>query len=119
MSFKNAVMFCFSRYAEFTGRASRTQFWFFTLFVILVDIVLNFFELILFRDSNIHILTILWFLATVIPHLAVGSRRLHDIGQSGWLQLLWIIPCVGFIIMIVLYAMPTKPGENKYGAITI
>ncbi len=118
MTFKNAVMFCFYKYADFTGRASRKQFWFFTLFLVLVSIVLNIIDMIIFRDS-FQFLTLLWFLATVTPHLAVGARRLHDIGQSGWLQLLWIIPCVGFIVMIVLYSMPTNVGENKYGAITI
>lgn len=119
MTFKNSILFCFYKYTDFTGRASRAQFWWFTLFVVLVSMALNLIDLALFRDSSIQILTIIWFLATVIPHLAVGCRRLHDIGQSGWLQLLWIIPCIGFIVMIVLYAMPTKVGENQYGAVTI
>ena len=65
------------------------------------------------------LLSAIWGLAVILPQLAVGSRRLHDTGKSGWLQLLILIPCVGIIILIVFWAQATIAGPNAYGSETI
>lgn len=117
MTFGQSIQYCFGNYGKFDGRAGRSEFWWFILFTWLVSVALNIIDSAIFRDSNIHILGILWTLAVIVPQLAVGCRRLHDIGQSGWLQLLLLIPCVGFIVLIVLWAQPTRPAPNQYGAV--
>jgi len=119
MTFGQSVQYCFTNYINFKGRAGLSQFWWFTLFVVIVDIGINIVDLTLFGDSGFHVLAAIWGLVTVLPHLAVGARRLHDIGMSGWLQLLWLIPCLGWIVIIVLYTLPTKTGENRYGTVTV
>lgn len=101
MTFVDSIQTCFKKYVEFNGVAKRSEFWWFFLFVWVVSIVLS------VVNQN---LSYLWSLATLLPFLAVGARRLHDTGKSGWLQLLWIIPVIGWIILIVLLALPAK-GE--------
>lgn len=99
-------------YAGFSGRARRTEFWMYFLFNAIIFIVLG----ALSRATGFFsILYYLYALATLIPSLAVGSRRLHDTGKSGWLQLLGIIPVVGTIILIVFWATAGNPGPNQYG----
>lgn len=98
-------------YVGFSGRARRTEFWMFVLFNVVISIVLNIIGLVI----KTQILSYIYSLAVLLPSLAVGSRRLHDTGKSGWLQLLLIIPFIGAIIMIVFWAMPGVQGPNAYG----
>ncbi|MDP2287327.1 MAG: DUF805 domain-containing protein [Actinomycetota bacterium] len=119
MSFGQSVQYCFNNYANFDGRASRSQFWWFTLFLILVSIPLSILDRLIFRDSNFGVLSAIWWLATVVPHLAVGSRRLHDTAKSGWLQLLILVCCIGYIPLIIFWAQPAVPGPNQYGETTV
>jgi uncharacterized membrane protein YhaH (DUF805 family) len=131
MSFGDAVRVCISKFATFDGRASRSEFWWFYLFAILVGLV-GYVPILLLTILGVasndgagsSILTLLsvifwivWLIVIValyIPLLAVGCRRLHDRGQSGWLQLLLLVPC-GSIVMIVFWVMEGTPGENAYG----
>ncbi|OYX09410.1 MAG: DUF805 domain-containing protein, partial [Rhizobiales bacterium 32-66-8] len=89
MDFTTAIRSCLSQYATFRGRARRSEFWWFSLFVIGLELVAALVEGALgvdgFLSGLVHLLTLL-------PSLAVGARRLHDIGRSGWSQLLLIIP---------------------------
>ena len=101
------------KYAVFTGRARRAEFWYFVLFNIIVSIVLSIISGI-FRDKS-NILGSIYSLAVLIPSIAVGVRRLHDIGKSGWWLLISLIPLIGWIWIIVLTAMEGNPGDNKYG----
>ena len=102
----------YKNYAGFTGRARRTEFWMFTLFQIIINVVLS----ILNRVSGAFlIVSILFGIASLIPTLAVGARRLHDTGKSGWLQLLLLIPIVGAIILIVFWAIDGTRGPNQHG----
>lgn len=94
------------RYALFEGRSSRPEFWWFTLGQFIIGVVLS----ILFGP-----LSFLFFLGALLPSIAVTARRLHDIGQSGWLQLIGLIPIFGWVVLIVLCAQPTKPAPNQYG----
>lgn len=109
-----AVERFFTKYAGFQGRASRSEFWYWTLASAIVAIVLG----ILVQISGVfRIIEALWDLAIIVPSIALQCRRLHDIGKSGWWQLIGLIPCVGWIIMIVWDATPPKPEGNRYNAV--
>lgn len=105
MSFAESIKVCFSKYADFKGCASRSEFWWWALFVLLVSMGLGFVS-----DK----LSALFALATLVPYLAVGARRLHDTDRSGWLQLVGLIPFIGWIILIYWLVQPTK-SPNRYG----
>jgi uncharacterized membrane protein YhaH (DUF805 family) len=131
MSFTESIRTCLSKFGTFDGRATRSEFWWFYLFAILVGFVGYIPILILTaigassNDGAISgiftvltvIFWILWFIVVIalyIPMLAVGCRRLHDRGQSGWLQLLLLVPC-GNIVLIVFWVLEGTPGDNAYG----
>jgi uncharacterized membrane protein YhaH (DUF805 family) len=107
MSFVDAVKLCFTKYADFEGRAKRPEFWWFVLFCAVGALVL---EVV---GSYV---SWAFSLATLIPSLAVGARRLHDVNKSGWLQLLGLIPILGWIYLIYVCAQPGDAADNKYGA---
>lgn len=107
MTFQDAVRICFSKYADFNGRAARPEFWWFALFLFVANVIIG------LIDSNL--LAGLFFLATILPALAVSVRRLHDIGKSGWWVLLHLIPVIGFLVLLYFYIQPTEPGANEYG----
>jgi uncharacterized membrane protein YhaH (DUF805 family) len=100
----NAVSVCLKKYATFEGRASRSEYWFFALFYIIVSLLSGFIEGI----TGIMGLGYLPFLVLFIPSIAVGCRRMHDVGRSGWFQL---VP----IYNLILALTPSNPGTNKYG----
>jgi uncharacterized membrane protein YhaH (DUF805 family) len=110
MNLQEAVTSVLSQYANFSGRARRSEYWFWTLAVVIVSIVAGILDAIL----GIKILQYVVLLATLVPGLAVGARRLHDTGRSGWLLLLGIIPLVGAIILIVWFVGDSHP-DNEYG----
>lgn len=111
MSFSDAIKTCFAKYADFSGRAKRSEFWWFVLFLFLVSFLL---ELLLGSTGNL--ISGIFSLATLIPSLAVGARRLHDTNRTGWWQLIGIIPIVGWIILIVFMASEGDAADNQYGA---
>ncbi|MGO9934217.1 MAG: DUF805 domain-containing protein [Steroidobacteraceae bacterium] len=104
MNFTDAVKTCFSKYADFEGSASRPEFWWWVLFTFVATAALR---------SLSYSLSGAFALATFLPGIAVTARRLHDTDRSGWLQLLWIIPIIGWIVLIIWCAEPGKP--NRYG----
>ena len=101
------------KYAEFNGRARRSEFWYFALMNFLIVIALNIIEMIIGTYGAI---SGLYSLAILIPSLAVGARRLHDTNKSGWLLLISLIPLIGAIILIIFFAQEGDSGENQYGA---
>jgi len=106
------------QYTDFNGRARRKEYWMFVLFNIIIGIVLAGVDMgmgTLDTNSGFGVLSGLYSLAVFIPGLAVGVRRLHDIGKSGWMLLVGLIPLVGAIWLIILFATDSEPGENKYG----
>ncbi len=112
MNFGEAIQSGFSNYANFSGRARRSEFWYFTLFNSCVSVVLQF----LGNYSNIFsILGLLFSLAILIPSLAMSWRRLHDTGKSGAFFFLNFIPLIGSIILIVFYCQDSQPGQNQFG----
>ena len=104
MNFAEAVKICFTKYADFKGCASRPEFWWWILFTSIAAMVLR------SVSSN---LSALFSLATFLPSIAVTARRLHDIDRTGWWQLLYFLPIVGWIVLIIFCVEPTQP--NRYG----
>ena len=110
MDFTQAIRTCFQKFADFKGRASRSEFWYFYLFVVLVNIIAVVLAL------QITFFFVAWFifaLISFVPALAVTARRLHDIGRTGWWQILAYIPYVGIIASIVLIVFWCTEGEKK------
>ena len=101
----------FKKYADFKGRANKSEFWYFILFNIVVSILLGVVDGIL---GTTGMLGMVYSLAVFIPGISIGARRLHDIGKSGWMQLIMLIPLVGFIWLIILWIKDSAP-KNEYG----
>jgi uncharacterized membrane protein YhaH (DUF805 family) len=99
-------------YAGFSGRARRTEYWMFALISGIIVLILDGIGLV-FKVSTY--IGGIYGLLVLIPSLAVGVRRLHDIGRSGWWLLIGLIPVVGWIILIVFAAKEGEPGDNAYG----
>ncbi len=106
MTFTESMQTCFRKYADFKGRASRSEYWWFAAFVVVVSIATS----LLFGDAANALVTLSLFL----PYLAVSARRLHDIGRSGWWQLIWYIPLIGLPVMIY-WCVQNSEGPNAYG----
>lgn len=105
-------------YATFTGRARRSEYWFFTLFYfifLVLAVILDNLLGITIEDTGIGPLYFISILAMIIPGLAVTVRRLHDVGKSGWFYFIVLIPIIGSIWLLVLMATDGMPGRNQYG----
>jgi uncharacterized membrane protein YhaH (DUF805 family) len=106
----------FANYANFNGRANRGEYWWWVLANLLIGAGLGIIDRAVFgAETNMTLLSSLWSLATIIPSLAVGARRLHDIDKSGWWQLIVLIPIVGWIILIVWFAQRGEDRPNRFG----
>ena len=114
MGMMDAVRSCFNNFANFNGRARRSEYWYFTLFNFLVSFVIGAVAGFIAPQAAAGLGGI-YGLITFIPSIAVGIRRLHDTGRSGWLYLLVLIPIVGGIIVIVFLCQDSQPGRNAYG----
>ena len=120
MEIKTAVRTCFQKYATFSGRARRAEFWWFTLFNFVVNAILNVIDGIFFglghgMMAGPQPLSTLYTLAVLLPSLAVGARRQHDTNRSGWWLLIWLIPIVGWIVLIWWFATEGDKGPNDHG----
>lgn len=103
MSFQESIRVCFTKYADFTGRAGRSEYWWFFLFIVLVSLAASMISTTL---------SAVFSLATVLPSVAVATRRLHDTARSGWWQLICIVPVIGIIVLIVFLAQEGKSDES-------
>lgn len=115
MNMIEAVKAVFSKYVTFSGRARRAEYWWYTLFIVIVSIVLVGVDLALFGSNYTFGIADVWSLATLLPSLAVSVRRLHDTDRSGWWLLLILIPLIGAIILIVWQATKGTDGSNRFG----
>jgi uncharacterized membrane protein YhaH (DUF805 family) len=115
MNFYAAIKSAFSQYATFSGRASRSEFWFFYLFLVIASFVAASIDALVLNNQNSY-LTLILFLATLIPLIAITTRRLHDTDRSGWWQLLPFIPLVGAIILLIWLCTASTPGSNRFGS---
>lgn len=104
MGFFKAIGSGFGNYTNFSGRARRSEFWWWTLFAFLMGIL-----------TVIPILGWLIALAMLLPNLAMQVRRLHDTGHSGWWWFIGLIPIIGFIVLLIFYVTDSKPGPNQWG----
>lgn len=95
------------KYADFTGRARRQEYWMFILVYMIINIVLSF--------LGLDIVSGIVGLGLLIPSLSIAARRLHDTGRSGWWQLIVLIPLIGLIVLIIFLAQDSH-DENDYGA---
>lgn len=109
-------------YADFNGRSRRKEYWMFALFNMLVCGVAEIAALTTFTSTKSSPLGLLIFavlgiygLAVLVPGLAVSARRLHDIGMSGWLLLVALVPVIGGLVLLVLFLIDSNPGTNQYG----
>ena len=97
------------KYAVFSGRATRKEFWMFVLFSFIVMVVLSLIDSFI-GSGDMSILSTIYGLGVLLPSLGIAIRRLHDTNRSGWWLLIGLIPLVGAIVLIVFYAMPTVAG---------
>lgn len=103
-------------YANFKGRARRKEFWYFALVNMIIGLILKFADNMLGTTTDGEgILGAIYSLIVLVPSIAVGVRRLHDVGKSGWFWLLWFIPIIGWIILLVWNCTDSEPGENQWG----
>ena len=111
-----AVKSCFINYFNFKGRATRSEFWWFVFFCVIVDIALAFMGG--FDDNpNLisHKLEVFFNILTFIPAFSVGARRLHDINRTGWLQLFYFVPVVGWIYLLYLFVQASENEIIRFG----
>lgn len=111
MDFATAIRTCFGKYADFSGRAPRSEFWYFVLLILLGNIITGLFD----RSIGMAILGWLFTIAIILPNIAVSVRRLHDLGRSGWWYLLVFVPVIGWLILLFWFIQPGTSGPNAHG----
>lgn len=106
------------KYAVFSGRAQRAEYWYFVLFnclaiigLVIIDSITGSFD----DDAGIGLLSGLYYLGVLLPSLAVTVRRLHDTGRSGWWMLIALLPFLGGLILLFFTVQDSQPGGNQYG----
>lgn len=102
----------YKQYADFQGRANRQKYWMFYLFYMIAYIVLSIIDAIIGTEG---LLGGIFALGSLVPSLAIGARRLHDIDKSGWWQLLILIPIIGAIVLLVFFVTKGTNGDNRFG----
>lgn len=105
MTFPDSIKTCFSKYAEFNGRASRSEYWWWVLFFLLGSAATSVVG---------HMASGLFSVAVLLPSIAVATRRLHDTDRSGWLQLLVFIPLIGMLVLL-FWAIQEGKEPNRFG----
>lgn len=117
LTFEQAITICLKeKFCDFSGRAARSEFWWWQVFGLIVMTAISFLGFIL-GDTLVAVMQSIISLALFLPSLGVIVRRLHDINKSGWWFLLWFIPVVGWIILIVWWCKDSDPMPNQYGIV--
>lgn len=111
-NYRQAIMTCFKKYIVFSGRARRSEFWYFQLFCFIAMLVFTYWGT---KSELMDTLGIIFFFATLLPILAVTVRRLHDLGRSGWLILVALIPFIGVFVVLFWATQEGNPDHNQYG----
>ncbi len=120
MGFGDAIQTCLSKYATFSGRAARSEYWWFYLFIFLVFVVLVLLDMTLFGfdpedPTDIPVIAGLGLLALFLPTLAAVVRRLHDTDRSGWWYLISFIPLIGGLVLLYFLVSKGTEGPNRFG----
>lgn len=124
IGFTDAVKRAFQKYARFDGRASRSEYWWFALGLLVIELVLYIPFTIGAAAESTALVVIsglllgVFVLAVIVPAISVGVRRLHDAGFTGWLYLLALIPGCGGIILLVFMVLPSKPEGAQYDRVS-
>jgi uncharacterized membrane protein YhaH (DUF805 family) len=105
MTFTESIKTCFTKFTKFEGRASRSEYWWYILFIFLASLILTIIH------PN---LASMFYLIMLLPTMTVTARRLHDTNRSGWLQILYLVPFIGFLIMLFFLVQEGKE-PNLYG----
>ena len=103
MTFQESIRVCFTKYADFNGRAGRPEYWWFALFIIVTSLVMS---------KLSPTLGGVFSLATLLPSIAAAARRLHDTNRSGWWQLIALVPLVGIIVLVVFLAQDGRSAVD-------
>ena len=114
MGFGDAVSICFRKYVDFSGRAPRSEYWYWTLFHVLSLMAAVFVDFYIISNPTGYFL-IVAFVITFLPSFAVLVRRLHDIDKAGWWVLLSVVPYVGAIALLIFCIIGGTPGPNRFG----
>lgn len=115
----NWYLAALKKYADFSGRARRKEYWFFALFNFLITLALIFVDVSiggLSPEAGLGMFSGLYSLGVLIPSIAVTVRRLHDSDKTGWWILIGLIPLIGAIVMLVFMVIDGTPGNNSYGS---
>ena len=117
MDFQTSIKTCFNKYADFSGRALRSELWFFVLFTVLGGIIALIIDVMVLGYSieSYGPINLIFTVAILIPSFSVTARRLHDINKSGWWQLIYIT-IIGILLMIIWNATEGENKKNKYGS---
>lgn len=116
MTLQESVRTCLTKYAEFSGRATRSEYWWFVLAQLIAGFLIGF--IVGFIDGGTNLAStanLLLTLGLLLPAIGVAIRRLHDTGRSGWWYLLVFIPIIGWIALIYWFVQPSMNGSNEYG----
>jgi uncharacterized membrane protein YhaH (DUF805 family) len=112
MNFGQAIASGFSNYVNFSGRAARSEYWYWVLFNFLAGVVTE----IIDTGIGMSLTTAIFSLAVLLPGIAVSVRRLHDLDRTGWWVLLALVPVVGIIVLLIWFCTKGTDGSNQYGA---
>jgi uncharacterized membrane protein YhaH (DUF805 family) len=114
----NWYLSALKKYAVFSGRARRMEYWMFLLFNVIISIVLGVVDSVVgtATEAGVGIISSVYSLAVLVPGIAVTVRRLHDTDRGGLWILIAFVPCIGALILLFFMAQPGKPGSNQYGA---
>ena len=116
MDIQTSIKTCFNKYATFSGRASRSEYWFFILFGVLGGIVTLIIDVMILDysiESEYTPINLIFSLILIIPSIAVACRRLHDVNKSGWWQLIWLT-IIGGILLLIWYFKEGEKRKNKF-----
>jgi len=123
MGFGQAFKSFWSNYANFKGRARRSEYWFIQLFLVVTNLAAAIIDFVLLgsdvdrfiANGGGGLVGLIWIVATILPALSVLVRRLHDTSRSGWWALIGFVPLVGTIVLLVFTVADSFQGENRYG----
>ncbi len=117
MTFKESVNKCFSKYVTFSGRAQRSEYWWWALFIFLGSLLFSVIDGAIFGFGEFDggVLAPLFSFATFLPSLAVAARRLHDRDMSAWFLLLLLIPLLGVLALLIIFVLEGTRGPNRFG----
>jgi uncharacterized membrane protein YhaH (DUF805 family) len=116
MSFTEAIQSGFRNYVGFSGRAARSEYWYWVLFIFIVGLITSGVDHgIVGGNSQFSPVTSIVGLALLLPNLGMAVRRLHDLDKSGWFLLLGLIPIIGVIILLFWFVQRGTVGDNRFG----